>query len=159
MPDGRLFSLQRGVELWGQRSCGRIFCLERFFSRAFLWRFHTRGYFGILPEKGLASAAGDDDCMGCWLRRAFFEGQLETAWPGVRLLVVAPTLAMWKMMGNAAVWFIARIMAFLALFPWLRRCYGKKLFLCLLSASVLFAAVRSGLRSFAVVDSDGLYYR
>lgn len=53
------------------------------------------------------------------------EGQQATAWAGVRLLIAAPTLAMWKMMGKAAVWFIVCIMAFLALFPWLIRYYEK----------------------------------
>ena len=83
------------------------------------------------------------------------EGQQATAWAGVRLLIAAPTLAMWKMMGNAAVWFIVCIMAFLALFPWLYRYYGKRPFLWLLAASVLFAAFRSG----TVMDYGRLYYQ
>ncbi len=83
------------------------------------------------------------------------EGQQATAWAGVRLLIAAPTLAMWKMMGNAAVWFIVCIMAFLALFPWLYRYYGKRPFLWLLAASILFAAFRSG----TVMDYGRLYYQ
>ena len=83
------------------------------------------------------------------------EGQQATAWAGVTLLIAAPTLAMWKMMGNAAVWFIVCIMAFLALFPWLYRYYGKRPFLWLLAASVLFAAFRSG----TVMDYGRLYYQ
>ena len=83
------------------------------------------------------------------------EGQQATAWAGVRLLIAAPTLAMWKMMGNAAVWFIVCIMAFLALFPWLYRYYGKRPFLWLLAASVLFDAFRSG----TVMDYGRLYYQ
>lgn len=58
-------------------------------------------------------------------------------------------------MGNAAVWFIVCIMAFLALFPWLYRYYGKRPFLWLLAASVLFAAFRSG----TVMDYGRLYYQ
>ena len=83
------------------------------------------------------------------------EGQQATAWAGVRLLIAAPTLAMWKMMGKAAVWFIVCIMAFLALFPWLYRYYGKRPFLWLLAASVLFDAFRSG----TVMDYGRLYYQ
>lgn len=75
------------------------------------------------------------------------------------MLVIAPTLALAQMMENASVWFIGCILAFLALFPWLRRCYGKKLFMWLLAASVLFALVRSGMRPFAVSESGGLYYQ
>lgn len=89
----------------------------------------------------------------------FVEGHTVPAWSGFRLLVIAPTLAMSKMMGNVSVWFIGCIVAFLALFPWLRRCYGKKLFIWLLAASVLFALVRSGMRPFAVMESGGLYYQ
>lgn len=74
------------------------------------------------------------------------------------MLVIAPTLALAQMMENASVWFIGCILAFLALFPWLRRCYGKKLFMWLLAASVLFALVRSGMRPFTVSESGGLYY-
>lgn len=66
------------------------------------------------------------------------EGQQATAWAGVRLLIAAPTLAMWKMMGKAAVWFIVCIMAFLALFPWLYRYYGKRPFLWLLGGKRSF---------------------
>ena len=83
------------------------------------------------------------------------EGQQATAWAGVRLLIAAPTLAMWKMIGKAAVWFIVCIMAFLALFPWLYRYYGKRPFLWLLAASVLFDAFRSG----TVMDYGRLYYQ
>lgn len=85
------------------------------------------------------------------------EGQQAMAWAGVTLLIAAPTLAMWKMMGNVAVWFIVCIMAFLALFPWLYRYYGKRPFLWLLAASVLFCCVperhRDGLRQ-AVLSGE-----
>lgn len=89
----------------------------------------------------------------------FFAGQPVPAWPGIKMLIIEPTLAMTQMMGNVSVWFIGCILVFLALSPWLRRCYGKKLFIWLLAASVLFAAFRSGQRPFAVGESGGLYYQ
>lgn len=88
------------------------------------------------------------------------QGEQARTWPGIKLLLVSPTIAVWQIMGgNASVWFIVCIIAFLALFPWLHRCYGKKLFIWLLAASVLFAVMRSGMRPFAVVESGGLYYQ
>ena len=155
MPGGCLFPLQRGMELRRERGCGWLFCLERFSGRSIRRRFHTRKHRGILPEKGwlllpvllIAWTAG--------FAVLLIEGQQATAWAGVRLLIAAPTLAMWKMMGNAAVWFIVCIMAFLALFPWLYRYYEKRPFLWLLAASVLFAAFRSG----TVMDYGRLYYQ
>ncbi|WP_455563237.1 acyltransferase family protein [Akkermansia massiliensis] len=109
--------------------------------------YYRKKGWRLLPVLLIAWAAG--------LAVLFVEGQQSTAWAGVRLLIAAPTLAMWKMMGNAAVWFIVCIMAFLALFPWLYRYYGKKPFLWLLAASVLFAAFRIG----TMVDYDRLYYQ
>lgn len=86
-------------------------------------------------------------------------GHQAPAWFDFRMLMVAPTLAVVKMTGNMTFWFLVCIMAFLALFPLLRLCYGKKLFMWLLVSSVLFAAFRSSFRPFAVMDSDGLYYQ
>lgn len=142
-------------ELRRERGCGWLFCLERFSGRSIRRRFHTRKHRGILPEKGWRLLPVLLIVWTAGFAVLLVEGQQATAWAGVTLLIAAPTLAMWKMMGNAAVWFIVCIMAFLALFPWLYRYYGKRPFLWLLAASVLFAAFRSG----TVMDYGRLYYQ
>lgn len=113
--------------------------------------YYRKKCWRLLPVLSIAWAVGFSILL--------VEGRQAAAWPGLRLLATAPTLAMLKMMGNAAVWFIGCIIVFLALFPWLYRYYGKKSFLWLLTASVLFAAIRSGMHPFAVAESDGLYYQ
>lgn len=141
--------IAEGAWLW------MAFCLERFSGRSIRRRFHTRKHRGILPEKGWRLLPVLLIVWTAGFAVLLVEGQQATAWAGVTLLIAAPTLAMWKMMGNAAVWFIVCIMAFLALFPWLYRYYGKRPFLWLLAASVLFAAFRSG----TVMDYGRLYYQ
>ena len=138
-----------------ERGCGWLFCLERFSGRSIRRRFHTRKHRGRLPEKGWRLLPVLLIVWTAGFAVLLVEGQQATAWAGVTLLIAAPTLAMWKMMGKAAVWFIVCIMAFLALFPWLYRYYGKRPFLWLLAASVLFDAFRSG----TVMDYGRLYYQ
>lgn len=147
------------------RNCGGSVAVDGFFILSgFLAVCSTRGFphrnireyyrkkcWRLLPVLSIAWAVGFTILLA--------EGQQANAWPGLRLLILAPTLTMWKMMGNAAVWFIGCILVFLALFPLLRLCYGKKLFMWLLVSSVLFAAFRSSFRPFAIMDSGGLYYQ
>lgn len=87
------------------------------------------------------------------------KGQQATAGFDFGMLMVAPTLAVVKITGNVVFWFLGCLMAFLVLFPLLRICYGKRIFMWLLVASVLFAAFRSSFRPFAIMDSGGLYYQ
>lgn len=88
------------------------------------------------------------------------QGQQAAFWPGLRRLVLEPTLTMSRMTGIDSVWFLICVMFFLALFPWLYRYYEKKIFLWILAASILFAAFRSGMYPFAVrAPSGGLYFQ
>jgi peptidoglycan/LPS O-acetylase OafA/YrhL len=112
-------------------------CSARGSAQGNIVEYYRKKCWRLLPVLLIAWAVG--------LAVLFVEGELASAWPGLRRLVLEPTRAMSQMTGIGSVWFLTCIMFFLALFPWLYRYYGKKIFLWILTASILFAVFRSGM--------------